>query len=903
MIPAPMATSLPPAGDPDVLYVVDLTGYVFRAYHALPPMSTASGEPTHAVYGVTQMLNSLVTQQRPQLLAVALDASGPSFRKALYPAYKATRPAPPPDLREQIDRLQEVVDAYAIPCLSEPGFEADDLIATLVAQARAHDLKVVVVSADKDLLQLVDAHVVMFDSMRDRVFGRAETVEKLGVPPEKVCDYLALTGDSSDNVPGVPSVGPKTAAALLAERADLEDVYAHLDEVSKKGVRAKLAQHRDDAFLSRELVCLRTDAPVTLDLDALRYGGADQERLRELFTRLEFHRLLAQVAPAPPPPAPRAEHRVLSSLPAVRAACASIRAAGRLALVTVAEGDDPLDAPVAGVALEWEDGGAAYVPTGHLYAGAPPQVSLEALTAELGPLLADSGVALAVADAKREVALWARQGVELANVQLDLMLASYLVDPERHGHSVEEVSRSELGRELEGYDVLTDKRRGHQKALCDVEVERVLRYAGDRAHVVWTAGGRLASRLAAENLSELLRDVEIPLARVLARMERVGIRVRPEYLAELSTRYGARIDELEERARALAGPDLKITSPRSLESVLFDRLGLPVVKRTKTSRSTDAEVLEELAHQHELPKVILEHRMLTKLRSTYLDALPKQIHPMTGRIHTRFNQAVAATGRMSSSEPNLQNIPIRTEDGRAIRDAFVAREGWKLLSADYSQIELRVLAHLSQDPELVEAFIQDDDVHVRTARAIFGVDEVTRDMRGQAKTVNYAVIYGQTQFALARNLGITKTEARRYIDAFFERYAGVARFMDETVEEARRTGGVRTLLGRWRKLPDIRSKNRALRAASERVARNTPIQGTAADLMKVAMVRIDAALRAERRKSQMLLTVHDELVLEVAPGEKDAVRALVKDRMENVMALSVPLVVDAGIGRTWNEAH
>lgn len=897
-----MATSLPAPGDPNVLYVVDLSGYVFRAYHALPPMSTSAGEPTHAVYGVTQMLLSLVTAQKPQFLAVALDAPGPSFRKEIYPAYKATRPEPPPDLREQIERLKEVIDAYAIPCLATPGFEADDLIATLVAQARARGLDTVVVAADKDLLQLVGEGVVMYDTMRGRVYGREETIEKLGVPPEKVCDYLALTGDSSDNVPGVPSIGPKTAAALLADRADLDDLYAHLDEVTKKAVKAKLAEHREAAFLSKKLVCLRTDAPVTFDPDALRYGGADEDRLRALFTKLEFHRLLPKLAPKPSAPA---RHRTITTEAELEEAIDAIRAAGAVALYTVAEGDDVLRAPIAGIALAWEEGGGAYVPTGHLYAGAPPQLSEKLVLERLGPLFADPSIALSVGDLKRELLLLGRHGISLANVRFDAMLASYLADPERHGHSLEEIARSELEATLTTWDALTEKKRGQQrKALCDVEVERATEFGASRAHVVWRCERLLGPRIEAQGLRGLLDEIELPLARVLARMERTGIRVDAGCLAELSAKAGAKIAELEARVAEIA-PELKIGSPRSLETELFDRLGLPVIKRTKTGRSTDHEVLEELAHHHELPRLILEHRMLTKLKGTYLDALPKQIHPETGRIHTRFNQAVAATGRMSSSEPNLQNIPIRTEEGRAIRDAFVARDGWNLMSADYSQIELRVLAHLSGDEELIDAFSKGEDVHVRTAKAIFGVGdaEVTREMRGRAKTVNYAVIYGQTQFALARNLGISKTEAKRYIDAFFERYAGVARFMEEVVESARRTGGVRTLLGRWRGLPDIRSKNRGLRAAAERVARNTPIQGTAADLMKLAMVRIDEAIREAKLRSAMLLTVHDELVFEVAPGEEDVLRGLVKDRMEHVMELSVPLVVDVGIGRTWNEAH
>ncbi|HJL14097.1 MAG TPA: DNA polymerase I [Sandaracinaceae bacterium LLY-WYZ-13_1] len=896
-----MPTSLPEPGDAETLYVVDLTGYVFRAYHALPPMSTSRGEPTHAVYGVTQMLLSLVQSQAPALLAVALDPPGVSFRKEIFEAYKENRRERPEDLRPQIERLEEVVKAYAIPSLSVPGFEADDVIATLVAEAGAKGLKVVIVSSDKDLLQLVDDDVIMYDTMRERVYGPEEAEAKMGVPPRQVRDFLALTGDSSDNIPGVPGVGPKTAAKLLKAHDTLDGVYAHVDEVKGK-LKQKLKDAKDDAYLSQRLVTLRDDVPVELDPAALRYGGADEDALRTLFAELEFHRLLGQLAPRPTEPT---AIDTVADVAGLAAAVAEARAAGRVAVYTLAEGDDPHAAPIAGFALSWAPSQALYAPVGHLYLGSPPQLKEAEAADALRPLLEDPEVALCFGDSKRELLSWWRLGIDPTNVVFDVMLASYLVDPERHGHTLEDVSRTELHRTLATYEELTDKRRGHQLALSDVEVEKAAEFAGLRADLVRATERLLEPRLEGQRLRSLLDDVELPLARVLAKMEREGIEVDAGYLAKLSKAYGEKCASLEKRAHELAGTEFNIQSPRALETILFDELGLRVVKRTKTARSTDHEVLDELAAEHELPKVIVEHRMLTKLKGTYLDALPKQIHPDTGRIHTRFNQAVAATGRMSSSEPNLQNIPIRTEEGRIIRDAFVAREGWQLLSADYSQIELRVLAHLSEDEELVEAFTTGEDVHARTAKALFevGDEEVTREMRGQAKTVNYAVIYGQTQYALARNLGISKTEAKRYIDAFFARYDGVARYMDATVEQARTTGGVRTLLGRWRTLPDIRSRNRGLRYAAERVARNTPIQGTAADLMKVAMVRIDEALTEAERQSKMLLTVHDELVFEVAPGEEDALRALVKDRMEHVMELRVPLVVDVGLGRTWNEAH
>jgi len=894
-----MATSLPAPGDPDVLWVVDLTGYVFRAYHALPPMSTSTGEPTHAVYGVTQMLLALVNEQQPARLAVALDSAGPSFRKEIYPDYKATRPPAPEDLREQIDRLEDVIEAYAIPCLINDTYEADDLIATMVRRAREAGLRVVVVSADKDLLQLVQDGVVMFDTMRDKVFGREETEEKMGVPPEKLRDYLALVGDSSDNVPGVKSVGPKTASKLLADYADLDDIYAHLEDITKKALKRNLTERKDEAYLSRELVTLADDVPIAFDLEQLRYGGADEDRLRQLFTTLEFHKLLSRIAPRPKKPA------TFETLApgGLEDAAAKIRAAGKLAMFTLAEGDDALNAPIVGVGLSWEKGQAVYAPIGHLRLGADPQLPMDAVVAALKPLLEDPALPKSLGDSKRERLLWQRHGVDLAGVVFDVMLASYVVDPERHTHALEDVARTELDATFTTYEELTDKRRGFQRALSDVDVEPARDYAGQRADLVRSVERILAPRLEGQELRPLLDDVELPLARVLARMERVGVRVDAAYLKRLSDEASARIAALEAEAEAHAGRAFKITSPRELETILFDEIGLEPIKRTKTARSTDHEVLETLSAQHPLPKVILEHRLLTKLQGTYLDALPRQIHPETGRVHTRFNQAVAATGRMSSSDPNLQNIPIRTEEGRKIRDAFVAREGWQLLSADYSQIELRVLAHLSEDAELIAAFTDDVDVHVRTASAIFGVPEaeIERAQREAAKTVNYAVIYGQSAWALARNLGIEQDEAKRYIEAFYARYEGVATFMDEVVEKAKRTGGVRTLLGRWRTLADIRSRNFRLRSAAERMARNTPIQGTAADLIKVAMVEIDRAIAP--MESRMLLTVHDELVFEVAPGEEDALMQLVKDRMEHVLELRVPLVATAGLGRTWNEAH
>ncbi|UJR80667.1 DNA polymerase I [Sandaracinus amylolyticus] len=939
------AAVLPPPGDPKTLYVMDLSGYVFRAYHAVPPLSNSKGEPTHAVLGVTAMMNKLITQRRPTYFAVAVDSRAPSFRKAIYADYKATRKERPPDLEQQADRVLEIAHAYQIPCLAEEGMEADDVIATVVKQAREQGLTVVIASADKDLLQLIQDGVVMLDSMRDRVYGPEETVEKMGVRPDQVRDYLSLTGDTSDNVPGVPGVGPKTAVQLLGAYETLDGIYAQVDAVEKKSIREKLIANKDKAYLSQQLVSLKDDVAIDFDLERLRYGGADVPKLRQLFTDLELHRAkdelertLGREVPrgaletAPSKPAARAEivtkpkgappprlvvkSTLAGDLDALRAALDAARASGGIAIHTLIEGDDPLRAQVVGVALGWREvdevaetveARAVYAPIGHVYLGRPDQLPLASVVELLRPVLEDRELAKRAHDLKREALVWSRRGVRvrIGEDDFDTMIASYLLDAERHAHGIEEVARLDLGDDLASLESMLPKVRGQKPRLSELEVERAMAAGTTRAALILDLEALQRQRLDEEALGELMRTMEMPLAGVLADMEQVGVRIDTAHLAQLDVGAEARVKELEKRCHEAAGHEFNVSSPRALESVLFDELKLPVIKRTKTSRSTDHEVLEELAPMHPLPDAILELRMLQKLRGTYLEALPRQIDPADQRVHTRFNQAVAATGRLSSSDPNLQNIPIRTDEGRAIRDAFVAADGFEILSADYSQIELRVLAHASGDVELVDAFTTNADVHVRTATALFGVtpEGVTRDMRGRAKTVNFAVIYGQTEFALARNLRIDRAEARRYIDAFFVRYAGVTRYLQDLVHEAQTTGAVRTLLGRKRVVPDIDSRNRALRFAAERIAKNTPIQGSAADILKRAMIGIHDELAARELRSRMILTVHDELVLEVAQDEKDVVAKLVREKMETAFPLEVPLVVEMGFGRTWGAAH
>jgi DNA polymerase-1 len=901
-----MGEKLPEKGDSETIYVIDISSYVFRAYHALPPLSNSKGEPTHAVAGVCSMLLKLLREHEPRRIIVAMDSKGSSFRKDLYEAYKANRPPAPADLQQQMIRVREVVEAWGMSPIEAAGLEADDIIATLVAQARKKGLRVVIVSADKDLLQLVGTDVVMYDTMRNKVFGTEETRAKLGVEPNQVRDLLALMGDSSDNVPGVPSVGQKTAAKLLKDYGSFDGIYENLDSITRKALKEKLTVHREDALTSRKLVTLRDDIPIDPDLVTRTFGGGNTAALRAIFSELELTRLLAQLAPAPQlesTPPLEGHYETVTSADGLGRIVSAIRDAGSFALYSVMDIDDPIRADLVGVALCWVEGVSAYIPLGHRYIGAPDHLTWGEAGAVLTPLLENSLIPKLTL-AKRETVFWARRGVRLRGIRFDPSLASYLLDPSRHAHRLEDVARQELDGDLSEEQAVRGK---GQKALTwdEVEVSAVAGYANERADFTFRLSELLTPRMHEGEFERLFYEVELPLARVLATMELNGIRVEIGPLEELSEEAGAELERLRAQCTELAGHEFNVSSPRQLETILFDELELPVIKKTKTARSTDHGVLEELALLHPLPQAILEYRSVSKLKSTYLDALPREVNPDTGRIHTRYNQLVAATGRLSSSNPNLQNIPIRTEMGRRVRDAFVPQEGWSMLAADYSQIELRVLAHLSRDPALVDAFSRGDDIHVQTACALFGVqpEEVTKQMRGEAKTVNFAVIYGQTQFALARNLKIERSEAKRYIDAFFDQYAGVKAFLDEVVEQARANGLVTTLLGRRRTLADIRSTNHNLRAAAERIARNTPIQGTAADIMKVAMVRIQNDIEKKHLQSRMVLTVHDELVFESPPEEQATLESLVVDHMQNAVPLSVPLPVHVGWGPNWGAAH
>ncbi len=844
------------------LFVLDAPGYVYRAYHALPYLSTSRGVPSHVVLGMSTMVWKLLREESPEYFAAAWDPPGPTFREERFTAYKETRPAMPDDLRVQIPYVKALFEALRVPLLEVPGFEADDVLGTLVDRVRDLPVDVVLVTADKDMLQLVSPRVrVLTTTGRGGdpvVLDEAAVLDKWGVSPAQIPDLLALMGDSIDNIPGVPGVGEKTAAKLIGQFGSVERLYDNLTLVPGK-LRETLAAHRAKALLSRELATVSTRVPIGADLESLRRREPDWDRLRALWSELEFASLLRQL-PAPAAAEVLAEAApVIAGRDALALYLAKVPARAPLAVEWVGDGGPPDPTPIA-LGLYHPGAGAAQLQVGD---GVP----------DLG------GRPLIGHDAKHLVEWWLARGVEPPALE-DTAIAAYLLNPARTNYRLEEVSAELLG---EGPGLAP---------------------AGSRARFIWELWAMAPRALEEVGLRGVYEDIERPLVRVLADMERDGIRVDPQRLAEFSRELELALDRTTREIYTLAGGEFNIGSPKQLATVLFEKLKLPPVRKTKTGYSTDADVLEQLALGHELPAKIIEHRTLAKLKSTYADALPALIHPHTGRIHTSFNQLVAVTGRLSSSSPNLQNIPIRTELGRRIRAAFVPEPGRRFLAADYSQIELRILAHVSGEESLVEAFRRGEDIHRRTAAEVFGVElsQVTPAQRDVAKTTNFSVIYGVTAFGLSRGLDITPKQAQQFLDQFFARHPKVRDYLERTVAEGRERGYVTTLSGRRRYLPELRSGNPNLRGFGERMATNAPIQGTAADLIKIAMVRVARELSTRGLASRMLLQVHDELLFEAPEGELAALEALAVEVMESSLALSVPLKVDIKAGGDWAEA-
>jgi DNA polymerase-1 len=906
------------------LVLVDAANCLYRAFFALPPLRASDGFPTNALHGFAQMLRKVMREERPTAMAVVFDAPGPTFRKDLYVSYKATRDAQPEDLTAQFPVAREIVEASGIPLLEVVGFEADDVIASLVAHAPA-DSEVVIVSTDRDLMQLVSDRVVLLDTMRERRIGPAEVEERFGVPPARVLDVRALVGDTTDNIPGVKGIGEKGAAKLIQEWGSLEALLEHASLVTAKRAREALESQAEAARLSKRLATLRLDAAGCDDPRALGLRDPDRARLRALYERLELRRLLealdaegagadaggqgnlpfaaqeARAAPAAPLPA-RAAPEIALELVGDRAALGALArelvALPRFALAFVGlDGPGGLPPEPAGVAFATGPARARYVPLGGGLGSAE-------LVQALAPAFAAGAPPRWVSrEGKRIQTFLAERGLAPGLPAFDVELASFLLDPAAQ-HGTPALAAQHLGERLAAFGDVAG--RGAKATPAGALPEATASaWAAAEACALLALEPVLAPLLERDGLRPLYEQVELPLTAVLSSMEREGVRVDEAVLERLAKEFGSELERLEARIYELAGERFQIGSPKQLQSILFEKLALSAQKKTKTGWSTDESVLELLARDHELPAYVLAHRRLAKLRSTYVDALPPLVNPRSGRIHPSFHQTGAATGRISSSNPNVQNIPIRSETGVRIREAFVPAEGNRLVSADYSQVELRILAHFSGDESLREAFRTGEDIHRRTAAEVAGIDPgaVTDEQRARAKAVNFGIIYGLSAFGLAGQLGIAPAEAQATIDAYFERYGGVRRFLGETIERARAEGYVRTLLGRRRYLPELVSRNRVLRSASERMAVNSVIQGTAADLMKKAMVDVHAALAGAGLRARIVLQVHDELVFDAPAGEGGRLAELVRERMEQVHALDVPLVVGIGEGDNWREAH
>ncbi|HET6280902.1 MAG TPA: DNA polymerase I [Polyangia bacterium] len=928
------------------LYILDALNFLFRAFHALPPLTTTKGMQTGAIYGLCQMLLRIEREQKPTHLCVVFDApGGDNFRRKIYPEYKAHRPPMPPELAGQLELVHTVIGAFGIATLSVPGFEADDVIATVSKQAVAAGMEVVICSSDKDLLQLCGDDVAILDTMKNRRLGPAEVQEKFGVPPHLVGDVLALMGDNIDNVPGVEGIGPKTASELINKFGSLTALLEHVGEVKGKRGEA-LAGARELVLTSRELVRLREDVVLPKTLQELHRVDPDRQRLGELFRELEFSRLveslnasgaaaIAAALPAgaasrlpgtesesaesssgsepateptvatprvPPPPA-----KLILDRAGLETLAAEITVAGRAGLAVMMDGPSAVRADLVGLAVALPDGTRAYVPLCHRYLGVPVCLREEDALGVLGPLLSNPAIEKHAHDAKTLEVLLRRRGVILAGLVSDPMIAAYLLDASRTRYDLEVVAGGEGIDDLAPRPIWMGTGR-NARTGGDIPVEEVGSRLGAEAAAALALAAVQSAKLRTAGLDALYRDLELPLGHVLARIEGRGVRLDVDYLRALGNELSTSLMSLEKEIHLLAGQPFNINSNKQLGDVLFGKLGLPVVRRTKTGASTDADTLEELAALHPVPAKIVEFRGLSKLKGTYVDALPALVDPASGRLHTSFNQAVAATGRLSSSDPNLQNIPIRSEVGRRIRQAFLAKPGHVIVSADYSQIELRILAHFSEDPAFLEAFRQGQDIHLRTAAEVFGVPpaSVTAEHRRIAKAINFGLVFGQSDFGLAQVLRIPRAQARQYIDSYFQRYAGVRAYMERAIADARAAGEVVTLLGRRRPLPEIRATRAQDRAYAERIARNTPIQGSAADLLKLAMIRVDHVIEAgsgPAAGAQLLLTVHDELVFEVAEDRVPDFKVWIKAEMEGVYALRVPLVVDVGSGSTWGNAH
>ena len=927
---------------PNPLVLVDGSSYLYRAFHAFPPLTNSAGEPTGAMYGVLNMLKSLISQVQPSHIAVVFDAKGKTFRDEMFEQYKSHRPPMPDDLRKQIQPLHDIIRALGIPLLVIEGVEADDVIGTLAVAASKANQKVLISTGDKDMAQLVDDNIMLINTMNNTLLDRDAVIEKYGIPPELIIDYLALMGDSADNIPGVAGVGEKTALGLLQGIGSMAEIYANLDKVAELPIRGakklgdKLLAEKEMADLSYRLATIKTDVALDITPEQLTLGASNNDQLTEYFGRYEFKRWLNEVmngadsitnsseqpakvnhyqaTPAlaqdnsdevlPAIQIDRSRYETLLTEADLNRWVEKLKQAKLFALDTETDNLDYMAANLVGISFALENGEAAYLPLQLDYLGAPKTLEKTTALALLKPVLENPAIQKVGQNFKYDLTIFARNGIDVQGVAFDTMLESYVLNSTGR-HNMDDLAKRYLGHQTISFEEIAGKGK-NQLTFNQIPLGKGAEYAAEDADVTMKLQQMLWEKLSKEpSLEKLFKEMELPLLGVLSRMERRGVLIDSDALFLQSNEIANRLSELEEQAYVLAGQPFNLASTKQLQEILFDKLGLPVIQKTpKGAPSTNEEVLEELAFSHELPKVLVEHRGLSKLKSTYTDKLPQMVNPQTGRVHTSYHQAVTATGRLSSSDPNLQNIPIRNEEGRRIRQAFIAREGFTVVAADYSQIELRIMAHLSQDQGLINAFTQGKDIHRSTAAEIFGValDEVTSEQRRNAKAINFGLIYGMSAFGLSRQLGIGRTDAQSYMDLYFKRYPGVQTFMHDIREKAKAQGYVETLFGRRLYLPDINSSNGMRRKAAERVAINAPMQGTAADIIKRAMIQLDQKLQNDPDIA-MIMQVHDELVFEVRSEKVEFYSEFIKTHMESAANLVVPLIVEIGQGTNWDEAH
>ena len=927
---------------PNPLVLVDGSSYLYRAFHAFPPLTNSAGEPTGAMYGVLNMLKSLISQVQPSHIAVVFDAKGKTFRDEMFEQYKSHRPPMPDDLRKQIQPLHDIIRALGIPLLVIEGVEADDVIGTLAVAASKANQKVLISTGDKDMAQLVDDNIMLINTMNNTLLDREAVIEKYGIPPELIIDYLALMGDSADNIPGVAGVGEKTALGLLQGIGSMAEIYANLDKVAELPIRGakklgdKLLAEKEMADLSYRLATIKTDVALDITPEQLTLGASNNDQLTEYFGRYEFKRWLNEVmngadsitnnneqptkinhyqaTPSlaqdnsdetlPAIQIDRSRYETLLTEADLNRWVEKLKQAKLFALDTETDNLDYMAANLVGISFALENGEAAYLPLQLDYLGAPKTLEKTTALALLKPVLENPAIQKVGQNFKYDLTIFARNGIDVQGVAFDTMLESYVLNSTGR-HNMDDLAKRYLGHQTISFEEIAGKGK-NQLTFNQIPLEKAAEYAAEDADVTMKLQQVLWEKLSKEpTLEKLFKEMELPLLGVLSRMERRGVLIDSDALFLQSNEIANRLSELEEQAYVLAGQPFNLASTKQLQEILFDKLGLPVIQKTpKGAPSTNEEVLEELAFSHELPKVLVEHRGLSKLKSTYTDKLPQMVNPQTGRVHTSYHQAVTATGRLSSSDPNLQNIPIRNEEGRRIRQAFIAREGFTVVAADYSQIELRIMAHLSQDQGLINAFTQGKDIHRSTAAEIFGVslDEVTSEQRRNAKAINFGLIYGMSAFGLSRQLGIGRADAQSYMDLYFKRYPGVQTFMHDIREKAKAQGYVETLFGRRLYLPDINSSNGMRRKAAERVAINAPMQGTAADIIKRAMIQLDQKLQNDPDIA-MIMQVHDELVFEVRSEKVAFYSELIKTKMESAADLVVPLIVEVGQGTNWDEAH